>query len=122
MRHELAGRKTGSSGASGSLRGAVRRGTIVCAAAWTVVAGTGCANRNQDEVVLTGTTASQPNIPIVTSPTTPGPDDPLSPFEQRRLLARIQRDPQHQLQRLSARERRGLAAMAASTKKKNDDE
>lgn len=81
----------------------------------------GCAGNDQ-EVVLTGTTASQPDIPIVSSPTTPGPNDPLSAFEQRRLLARIQRDPQHQLQRLSARERRGLAAMAAGTKKKDDDE
>jgi len=48
------------------------------------------------------------------------PNAPLTAYEQRRLIARIQADPQHQLQRLSARERRGLAAMAAATKKKKD--
>ena len=46
------------------------------------------------------------------------PNEPMTLYEKRRLIARLQQDPRT-LQRLTPRERREVAAMAAAV---NDDE
>jgi hypothetical protein len=49
------------------------------------------------------------------------PDEPMTVFEKRRLVARLQQDP-HALQRLSPRERREVAAMVAAANRNKDDD
>lgn len=49
------------------------------------------------------------------------PDEPMTLFEKRRLVARLSQDP-HALQRLSPRERREVAAMVAAANRNKDDD
>jgi hypothetical protein len=86
----------------------------------TMVSFLGCGSDSEHSAPQT--TVTPDGRIIVISPSTPGPNDPLTPFEQRRLLNRIQRDPQHQLSRLSARERHWLASAAAAERQQNGEE
>ncbi|MGE3108615.1 MAG: hypothetical protein AB7G11_07685 [Phycisphaerales bacterium] len=93
----------------------------VSAAASVLLLASGCSSQGSAGGVATSTGQSNPAAANAT--TAVDPNAPLSLFEQRRLLNRIAADPRTQLQRLSPRERRGLAAMAAAAnKKKADDE
>lgn len=80
----------------------------------------GCSSNNDSgPAIVGGGVAVPPPAPNATTAT--DPNAPLTLFEQRRLLNRIAADPR-QLQRMSLRERRGLAAIAAALEKQDEDE
>ena len=83
------------------------------------VLATGCSSNNEGPAIVGGGVAVPPPAPNATTAT--DPNAPLTLFEQRRLLNRIAADPR-QLQRMSLRERRGLAAIAATLEKNDEDE
>ncbi len=63
--------------------------------------------------------SSSTSVPSGTQPSRP--DEPMTLFEKRRLVARLQQDPRA-LQRMSPRERREVAAMVAAANANQDDD
>lgn len=97
--------------------------TITLGVGGGVVGVGGMGGCSSDNTTVTASTSSTPRAATqVNATTATDPDAPLTLFEQRRLLNRIAADPRTQLQRLSPRERRGLAQMAEAAKKKDDNE
>jgi hypothetical protein len=68
------------------------------------------ASASSREALLTAASSTRPSEE----------DEPMTLFEKRRLIARLQQDPRA-LQRLSPRERREVAAMVAAVNRNDDD-
>lgn len=79
----------------------------------------GCAGNNSSGGIL-GALLGESEPEQVTASSLPGDtDEPMSLFEKRRLIARVQQDPRT-VQRLTVRERRELAAMIKATRRDED--
>lgn len=78
----------------------------------------GCS-QDSSETVMESIFFTSPAVPVQGGTQASNPNEPMTLYEKRRLLARLQQDPRT-LQRLTPRERREVAAMVAATK--DDDE
>jgi hypothetical protein len=106
-----------------SLSGLLCR-VAICAAGGVALGAclAGCSNPDSSETVMESIFFTSPPVAV------PGgtqqqsrPGEPMTLYEKRRLLARIQQDPRT-VQRLTPRERQELAAMAAATKRDDDED
>jgi hypothetical protein len=80
---------------------------------------TGCSGGGSS--ADTGVTATSQSNTVPSSTLPSQEDEPMTVFEKRRLVARLQQDP-HALQRLSPRERREVAAMVAAANRNKDND
>jgi len=79
----------------------------------------GCS-QDSSETVMESIFFTSPPVAVRGGTQPSGPNEPMTLYEKRRLLARLQQDPRT-LQRLTPRERREVAAMVAATKDDDDE-
>jgi hypothetical protein len=83
--------------------------------------GAGCAGEGSHQGVL-GSLFGPEQPVTATSQTRPSQEnEPMTLFEKRRLVARLQQDPRA-LQRLTPRERREVAAMTSAAQRNQDED
>lgn len=91
-----------------------------CALGFTLAMGA-CSNNDSSETVMESIFYTSPPVAVPGGTQQSAPGEPMTLYEKRRLLSRIQQDPRT-VQRLTARERRELAAMAAATERDDDED
>lgn len=91
-----------------------------CVFGVTLVLGA-CSNNDSSETVMESIFYTSPPVAVPGGTQQSAPGQPMTLYEKRRLLSRIQQDPRT-VQRLTPRERRELAGMAAAANDDDDDD